>query len=169
MKLVKTLTAIALVGLSTSLAFAEGDGAGKPKGNKGDGPRGPRVLQEHLLPLRVVDNLSLSDAQKTKLAELTAAFKKDAEAWDKANPNFHAEMRKARESGDKDAGKKLMEQRKPVMEARKGYVEQFRASLTDEQKAKLDEGLQKARERMGEKGPRGDKGEKKAPKAPPVE
>jgi Spy/CpxP family protein refolding chaperone len=78
-------------------------------------------------------------------------------------------MRKAREAGDKEAGRQLKEKRKPVMEARKGYVDQFRAALTDEQKAQLDKSLQEARERMGDKVPRGEKGERKAPKAPPVE
>ena len=62
---------------------------------------------------------------------------------------------------------KLMEQRKPLMESRKGYVDQLRATLTDEQKAKLDKSIEEAKSHMG-KGPRGEKGDK-GPKPPPAE
>ena len=70
-------------------------------------------------------------------SEAEAAFKKEADAWEKAHPNFKDEIKKAHEARDKDAIHKLMEQRKPVMESRKSAVEKLRASLTDEQKAQI--------------------------------
>ena len=165
MKLLKTLTAIAVVGLATTLAYADDTNApAKPEGKHG--PRGgPGPMMEHLLPPRVVDDLNLTADQKTKLGELESAFKKDAVAWDTAHPTFRDDMRKARESGDKDAIRSTMEQRKPLMDARKGYVEKFRASLTDEQKTKLDKSLEDVRQRMG-KGPRGDKHDGPPPPPP---
>lgn len=164
MKLLKTLTAVAFVGVALTLANAE---EGKAVG-KGEGKRGPGRMMEHLLPPRVVGELNLTAEQKTKLDALDAAFKKDADAWEKDHPDFKEQLRKAHEAKDKEAGKKLMEQRKSLMEARKGYIDQLRATLTDEQKVKLDKSIEEAKNRMG-KGPRGEKGEKKGPKPPPAE
>jgi len=170
MKLLTTLTAVALVGFTLTLAYAE-EGKAPGKG-KGEGRRGPGPGMEHLLPPRLIGDLSLTADQKAQYDELTAAFKKEADAWEKAHPGFHDEARKAREAGDKNVGGKLKEQRKSLMEARKGYVDKFRTSLTDEQKAKLDKSIEDAKDRMG-KGPRGEKGErkgdKKGPKPPPAE
>ncbi|MEI6082769.1 MAG: Spy/CpxP family protein refolding chaperone [Verrucomicrobiota bacterium] len=163
MKLLKALTALAIIGLVTSYAYADDKAPAK-----GDIHRGAAKMMEHLLPPPILDDLKLTADQKTKYDGLETAFKKDADAWDKTHPGFKEEMQKAHAAKDKDAIKKLLEQRKPLMDTRKGYVEQLRASLTDEQKATLDKGLAEIRERMG-KGPRGDQGEKKSPKPAPAE
>jgi len=111
----------------------------------------------------------LTADQKAKYEEAEAAFKKEADAWEKAHPNFKDEIKKAHEARDKDAIHKLMEQRKPVMESRKSAVEKLRASLTDEQKARLDKFHQEMQDkRAGWRDGKGDKGPK-GPPPPPAE
>ena len=173
MKLINTLTITAALvlaagGLPSALA-AEGteQSEGPPPG-----PR-PRPALEHLLPPRVVQDLNLTADQKTKYAELEAAFKKDAEKWRAAHPPPDPEVfRKARESGDTATLDKLREQRKELMDTRRSYVDKFRASLTDEQRAKLDKELEQARNRRGPGpgpggprpgGPYGPKGDRPPP------
>jgi Spy/CpxP family protein refolding chaperone len=71
--------------------------------------------------------------------------------------------------------RKLAEERKPVMDARKASVDKLRESLTAEQKDTLDKALEQARNRRGpggqggpggpgEGGPKGDQ-----PPKPPAD
>ena len=144
-KLVIMIAAIAIVAI---VAQAE---EGKQRAESG-GPGARKALMEgQLLPPKVVEDLSLTADQKTKLDEMSAAFKKEVEAWEQAHPNFKDEVKKAREAQDKEAMKKLMEERKPVYESRKKYIEQFKASLTDEQKKKLEDMKPKMGRRQGPK------------------
>jgi Spy/CpxP family protein refolding chaperone len=170
LKPLTTLAAAALVGLALTTAQAEDKG--KPEGKRPDGPRGGGALLENLLPPRLIEELKLSAEQKTKYDELQAAFKKDAAKWREEHPMTEGDreaFRKARETGDKATLEKYAQQRKGLMEKRKGYVDQFKATLTPEQKAQMDEAMEKARERMkghgGGPGPKGPKG----PKPPPAE
>jgi Spy/CpxP family protein refolding chaperone len=149
-KLVLMITAIAVV------AIAAQTGECKSKPAKG----------EKLLPSKVIENLALTADQKTKLDELTAAFKKDLEAWEQAHPNFKDEWQKARTAQDKEALKKLKKERKPVLESRKKYIEQFKETLTDEQKKKVEEMKEKMKATRGHK--RGGKGPKGPPPPPPA-
>ena len=153
MKPVRILTA------TVALALVVGGLTARAEDGEKEGPRhgpGPGPMLEHLLPPRVVDELNLTTDQKSKLADLESAFKKDAEAWRKAHVHNPEESRKAREADDKDSLKKLADDRRQLMDTRKNYVDKFRASLTDEQKKKLDDHLSEMRERHG-KGPRGEK------------
>jgi Spy/CpxP family protein refolding chaperone len=151
-KFVIAITIIAVVATAAQ--------AGKNKDNAGGPPPGVRkaAMQGQLLPPQAVEMLQLTADQKTKFDELNAAFQKDLEAWQQAHPNFHADLQKAREAQDKEAMQKLVAERKPVMEARKKYMEQFKVTLTDEQKAKLEA----MKEKLGaHRGPKhGDKAAK---------
>ena len=116
------------------------------------------MMMDRILPPRVEDELNLTAEQKTKLAELDAAFKKDAEKWRAAHPFDPEAARKARESGDEAAMNKFRDQRKELMDTRKGCVDKFRETLTAEQKEKLDTALEQARRRRGPGGPGGPNG-----------
>jgi Spy/CpxP family protein refolding chaperone len=148
------VTVIAALMLLTSVAVrAEGD---KPK-HQGGGPGGTHMMGESLLPPMLVEKLNLTADQKAKYDELSAAFKKDVEQFRADHPVTDADkeaMKKARESGDKDAMKKFMETRKPLMEKRQAYMEQFKGTLTDEQKKTLDEARAKM---MGGHGGHGER------------
>ena len=126
-------------------------------------PMGP--MMENLLPPPVLEDLALTPAQKTNYDALAAGFKKDAAKW-RADNNYdpekvREEMRQARDAGDQATIQKLTDQRKGLMDLRKSYVDKVRAFLTDEQKAKLDKALERAREMRGGQGPGG------APPPPP--
>jgi Spy/CpxP family protein refolding chaperone len=122
-------------------------------------------MMENLLPPPVLEDLALTPAQKTNYDALAAGFKKDAAKW-RADNNYdpekvREEMRQARDAGDQATIQKLTDQRKGLMDLRKSYVDKVRAFLTDEQKAKLDKALERAREMRGGQGPGG------APPPPP--
>jgi Spy/CpxP family protein refolding chaperone len=114
-------------------------------------------MMDNLLPPPVLEDLALTPEQKTNYNALAAGFKKDAAKW-RADNNYdpekvREEMRQARDSGDQATIQKLTDQRKGLMDLRKSYGDKVRASLTDEQKAKLDKALEHAREMRGGPGP----------------
>jgi Spy/CpxP family protein refolding chaperone len=136
------IAAIALAVAGRNVALAEqGEGQG-PRG--GHGP-----ALDHLLPKHAVEDLNLTADQKAKFDELEKAFKKDAAKWREAHPDGPEEFQKAKDADDKPAMEKLKAQRKELMDTRKGYVDQFRASLTDEQKTKLDKMLENLKAEHG--------------------
>lgn len=129
MKLISTLgIATLVIGLTAYAGEGKGEG---PRGGHGPG-------MDHLLPKHAVEDLNLTAEQKTKYDELDKAFKTEAAKWRDAHPGGREEFEKAKEAGDKQALEKLKNQHKEMMDMRKGYVDQVRATLTDEQKAKLD-------------------------------
>ena len=161
MKQLKVLTAaavVALTGCALTLVFAD-DATNTPPPHHGQ--RGP--LLEHLLAPKTVEALALTAEQKTTYEGLNAAFEKDATKWRAENPVDQAAVKQARESGDKEALRKLAEKRQGLLEIRKGYIGKLRASLTDEQKTKLD----KAQEEMHARKPGGAHGAKPAASTPP--
>jgi Spy/CpxP family protein refolding chaperone len=108
-------------------------------------PIGP--MMDNLLPPRALEDLALTADQKAKYDVLAADFKKDAAKW-RADNNYdpekaHEEMLKARAANDEATIKKLADQRKGLMDIRKGYADKVRALLTDEQKAKLSRPLER--------------------------
>ena len=120
-------------------------------------PMGP--MMDNLLPQPVLEDLALTPEQKTNYDALAAGFKKDAAKW-RADNNYdpdkvREEMRMAHDAGDQATIQKLTDQRKGLMDLRKSYVDKVRASLTDEQKAKLDTALEHARQMRGGPGPGG--------------
>lgn len=162
MKLLKVLTAafaVALTGTAAMLAFAD-DATNTPPAAH-HGPRGSML--EHILPPHIVEGLTLTAEQKTAFDSLETAFKADAAKWRAENPVDEAALKQARESGDKEALRKLREKQQGLMDIRKGYVDKLRASLTDEQKTKLDKAIEDMRSRK----PAGPHGAKPAAPTPP--
>ena len=159
MKSLKVLTALFAVALTATLAFAD-DATNTPPAAH-HGPRGPML--EHILPPHIVDGLALTAEQKTAFDSLETAFKADAVKWRAENPIDEAALKQARESGDKEALRKLREKQQGLMDIRKGYVDKLRASLTDEQKTKLDKAIEDMRSRK----PAGPHGAKPAAPTPP--
>ena len=150
-----TMLAVAM----TTAAFAATEEAPVSGPGKGPHPRGPMPL----LPPRVEKELALTADQQAKLATINADFAKERDAWlekNKPDPKLRDDLRAAREAGDTEQIKalteKMHEHNKPLMDLRKKYVDQFRTTLTDDQKTKLDTSLTEAKHRMGEphKGPK---------------
>lgn len=149
MKLLKVLTAAAVVtltGFALTIAFADNATNTPPPAHHG--PHGNGPLLEHLLPSHIVESLVLTAEQQTTFDGLEAAFKKDAAKWRADNPIDEAAVKQARETGDKEALRQLAEKRKGLLDIRKGYIDKLRASLTDEQKAKLDKAIEEMRTRQ---------------------
>ena len=164
--MLKLLTVTATVtGCALAIAFAE-DTATPPARHGQHGGAG--AMFEQILPPKVVETLALTADQKTALDGWNVSFKADAAKWRTENPVDEAAAKQARETGDKEALRKLGEKRQGLMDIRKGYVDKFRASLTDEQKAKLDKGI----EEMRSKQPHAPRGAKTGPATatpPPAE
>jgi Spy/CpxP family protein refolding chaperone len=165
MKSVRTMMIVALAVLFAGAFAIAQNGDTKPAGPKGEAPHGgpgkgggPGAMLDNLLPPPLLDDLKLTAEQKTKYDGLQAAFKKELDAWKAAHPNAAEQLRTARENKDREAMQKLAEERKPVMEARKANVDKLRESLTAEQKATLDKGMEQARNRRGPGGPGGPGG-----------
>ena len=161
MKLLKVVTASAVVALTSfalTSAFAQ-----NATNTTAHGPRatGPRV--DHILPPPIVDSLALTAEQKTTYDGLDAAFKKDAAKWRADNPVDEAAVKKAHDTGDKEALRQLQEKQQGLWDIRKGYIDKVRASLTDAQKAALDKALQDMRTKQ----PRGQHGAKPGTAPPP--
>ena len=163
MKLLKIMTATAVVawtGFALTVAQAENT-TNTPPAHHG-GPRGDAQL-EHILPPKSVPSLALTADQKTGLDSLETAFKKDAAKWRADNPVDEAAVKQARETGDKEALRLFREKRQGLVDLRKGYLNKFRATLTAEQKTKLDTVL----EELHSKQPRGQQHPKPASATPP--
>jgi Spy/CpxP family protein refolding chaperone len=113
-----------------------------------------------VLTSNVVDQLSLTADQQTKLKDLTAKFIQERDQLlekQKAAGNDIAKVREdmtaARGAGDQakmgELRGKLMELYQPQLDLQKKYQDQFRTSLTDDQKKKLDDALQQMMQRRG--------------------
>ena len=122
LSLVKTLALGAiLIATAPLCSYAADEGAGHKRGHHGE------QLQATL------DKLSLTDDQKAKIKVVTDKLKADNEAYMKEHG---ADLKAAREAGDKEKMKTLMG---PMMEKRKASMDEIKAVLTDEQKTKLAE------------------------------
>jgi len=133
----------------TAIAAVRAEDKEQPKKHEG-GPHQMRM--EGLLPPMLVEKLNLTADQKAKYDESCAAFKKDAEQYKKDHPISDADreaMKKARESGDKEAMKKFAETFKGLGEIRKGYIEKFEATLTDEQKKTMADARENMKKHVG--------------------
>lgn len=133
-----------LIGLGAAIG-AQAETNAPPKPSRDGRPMGNRPNMDNLLAPPVLDELALTADQKAKYDPLAADFKKDLAKWRAEN----------QVSGNTPSP----EARQAMRDLRKSYIDKLRASLTDEQKAKLD----KAQERMRARGQRGPGG----PGSPP--
>jgi len=136
-----------LIGFVASAGMCAGQETNAPPA----GSRHPMAAGiENLLPPRLLERLALTADQKTKYDALEASFKKDVAQW--------------RSSHNQGSGStnNAPSDHKGLWEVRKGYIDQFRASLTSDQIAKLDKALENIRNNRG--GP--NSGAKTTPPAP---
>ena len=113
-----------------------------------------------VLPQQIVDQLSLTAGQQTKLKDLDAKFIKERDqllekqrADGKDIAKLRADMTATRDSGDttkiEGIHGKIMELFQPQLDLQKKYQDEFKTSLTDGQKNKLDYALQQMLQRPG--------------------
>jgi Spy/CpxP family protein refolding chaperone len=155
------LTIVAVMALLTaSVVRAQDQPPGPRRGGRGGG-----LMQNinSVLPAPVVDQLSLTAEQQTKLKDLDAKFIKERDqllekqkADGKDITKVRADMTAARDSGDQakmgEIRAKLQELMQPQLDLQKKYQDEFKKSLTDEQKKKLDDALQQMQQRRGGRG-----------------
>jgi len=128
-----------LIGLIAPLGVqAQGTNA-PPAPPPGGGQQMRRPPMDNLLPPRVLEELALTPDQKAKYDPIAADYKKDFAKWRESNPP--------------SGGQPSSEARQALKELRKGYMDKVRAFLTDAQKTKLDQALE--RRRGGPGGPGG--------------
>ena len=154
----RLLIAIATVALLAGAVARAGEGKENHPGKGPGGPGGPR-FDMPLIPPRLMDELTLTDDQKSKVETLQAEFSKQRDklrAEQKDNPEMaklRDEMKAAHQANDKEKirqlHEQLMERDHPILDLRKQYMDKVRALLTDEQKKKLDEARDRIRERRG--------------------
>jgi len=145
-----------LIGLMAPLGVrAQGTNAPPPPPPGGGAMRGNRPNMDNLLPPPVLADLALTADQKTKYDALAAAYKTDFAKWREANPPT--------------GNPPTPEARQAVRDLRKSYTDKVRAFLTDDQKTKLDQALERARSRgpRGPGGPGGSGGPGGTPPPPP--
>ena len=134
---------VCLIGLVAAMgARAEETNSPTPSKPPMQRPIGP--MMDNLLGPRVLEDLALTADQKAKYDVLAADFKKDAAKWRADNQG----------SGTPPSP----EARQAMRDLRKGYTDKVRAFLTDDQKTKLDQALERMRAQHGQRGPGGPVG-----------
>ncbi|MGD0649977.1 MAG: Spy/CpxP family protein refolding chaperone [Verrucomicrobiia bacterium] len=151
------LTIVAVMALLTASGVRAQD---QPPAPRRGGRGGFMQNIGSVLPQSVVDQLSLTADQQAKLKDLDAKFIKERDQLlekQKAATNdiakVRADMTAARDAGDQakvgELRGKLQELMQPQQDLQKKYQDEFRKSLTDEQKKKLDDALQQMANRRG--------------------
>ena len=171
------ITAAAAALLAANGVRAQGTNENvKPTPPQRERPAARARLADALLAPRIAGELSLTDEQKTKLKDIETAFVKERDEWRAAHKGVGTDLQKlreeassARKAGDnaklEETRKKMRELSAPIMELRRKYMDQVRATLTDEQKKKLEEEL--GQMRGPGRGPAGQPGNA-APAGAPV-
>ncbi len=154
----KWIILTACLGLMTASALPAGEPARPEADREHSRKQGPK--HRGLLPARLLEELSLTAEQKTRYDSLSAQFQQERDKLFESNPgqegNLREEFRAAREKGDEAKLEELRQKRRekaePFHQLRRKYMEQFRAMLTPEQVAKLDEAKRRMHERHGQFG-----------------
>lgn len=150
---------VALVTVSV-LAVAS---ARAEEGKPGKGPEGHRRGPEMagmLLPSRALESLQLTADQKAKYDEISGRYAKEQKAWadshkaDREQSMKEMEAAKGDEAKMKELREKMRERWAPMQEMRKKYTDEFRATLTAEQQAKLDQMREEMKARIAQGGSR---------------
>ena len=132
----KIISAVAVVALSGTMAFAaiDNDG-GKAWGHGGHGRRG--AMGE-----RMAQKLNLTDAQKDQLKALHRSFREDNKAFFETMHQTRQEMKAARDAGDTakvDSLKATFQsQRAQLKQLHDAQQEKFLAILTPDQRTQYD-------------------------------
>jgi Spy/CpxP family protein refolding chaperone len=136
----------------TGATALHAQGGGNPGDGRGRGPggRGGMMMEQQLL-----QNITLTDAQKAKLEDLRKAERErmQAQRGQGGNSTFE-QMREAREKGDSVAMRQLMEKQRAEMDARRDeQIASIRAVLTQDQYAQFDANVAELKKREAERGP----------------
>jgi hypothetical protein len=139
MKLLQALTMIAAALLAGQLPSVLADTATNTPAPAAHGPHGPMI--DRLLPPPLVTRLKLTADQQTTYDTLDTQYKADAAKWHAENPIDLDALKKARETGDKEALREFALKRQGLTDLHKEYIEKFKPSLTADQKSILDQAL----------------------------
>jgi Spy/CpxP family protein refolding chaperone len=127
-----------LIGLVAAVGARAAD---EPPANP-TGEHGPmRGGMDNLVPPRLLEKLALTADQKTKYDALNTSFKNDVAKWRSSHSPGSGSGSGSTNSVPAD--------RKGLRELHKGYMDQFRASLTSDQTATLDKALENQRSNRG--------------------
>jgi len=143
-----------LAALAVSLAGAKAVHAQAPRDSTahkwgGRGGRGGPGMMEHAL----LKNITLTDAQKAKLEQVQQSERASMTADNGARRAAFDAMRKARQSGDTAAAKRLMlEQRTKMDQQFAAHSAAVRAILTPDQQTQFDANVAEMKSRRGEFG-----------------
>jgi len=143
-----------LAALAVSLAGAQAVHAQAPRDSTahkwgGRGGRGGPGMMEHAL----LKNITLTDAQKAKLERVQQSERASMTADNGARRAAFDAMRKARQSGDTAAAKRLMlEQRTKMDQQFAAHSAAVRAILTPDQQTQFDANVAEMKSRRGEFG-----------------
>jgi len=143
-----------LAALAVSLAGAQAVHAQAPRDSTahkwgGRGGRGGPGMMEHAL----LKNITLTDAQKAKLEQVQQSERASMTADSGARRAAFDAMRKARQSGDTAAAKRLMlEQRTKMDQQFAAHSAAVRAVLTPDQQTQFDANVAEMKSRRGEFG-----------------
>ena len=134
----KMITAVAVVALSATMAFAVVDenGSGKAWGHRGH--RGHKGM----MSMHLAKKLNLSDAQKEQWKAANKNFREQNKAFFEEARQTRRDFRAAKQAGDQakmDALKATMQsQRAQFKQLREAQEAQFVTILTPDQKAQFD-------------------------------
>jgi len=143
-----------LAALAVSLAGAQAVHSQAPRDSTahkwgGRGGRGGPGMMEHAL----LKNITLTDAQKAKLEQVQQSERASMTADNGARRAAFDAMRKARQSGDTAAAKRLMlEQRTKMDQQFAAHSAAVRAVLTPDQQTQFDANVAEMKSRRGEFG-----------------
>jgi Spy/CpxP family protein refolding chaperone len=139
--------AVSLAGAQAVHAQAPRDSTAHKWGGRG-GRGGPGMMQHALLK-----NITLTDAQKAKLEQVQQSERASMTADNGARRAAFDAMRKARQSGDTAAAKRLMlEQRTKMDQQFAAHSAAVRALLTPDQQTQFDANVAEMKSHRGEFG-----------------
>jgi Spy/CpxP family protein refolding chaperone len=134
----KTISAVAVLALGATLAFASVQAEKGEKGGRGgwEGHRGGAMSED------LTQKLNLTDAQKQQVADLNKSFRETNKAFFQSTHETREAFKAARDANDTaklDALRPTMEsQRAQMKQLRDAQDAKVRAILTPEQRAQLD-------------------------------
>src|SRR5579884_1554791 len=141
---------VAMAGASS--LYAQG---GPPAGARGrQGGPGGRGGAGMMLDRALLQNITLSDAQKAKLEDLRKAERDQMQAQRGQGQSSFEAIRAAREKGDTAEVQRLMQAQRAEMDARRDQqIAAMRGILTSDQYAQFDANVADFKKREAERGP----------------
>jgi protein CpxP len=129
----KWISAVAVVALSATMAFAADNGAGKAWG----GHQGRHGMSAHL-----AQKLNLTDAQREQWKAINTSFREENKAFFESMRQTWQELRAAKQAGDtakvESLKPTLQSQRAQMKELHQANEQKLAAILTPEQRTQFD-------------------------------